>query len=171
MRKALLHSKPDKVSGPDGITNRILKACSQKLIPLLTPLFQGCVTLGYHPRAFREAHSVTLKKPGKPDYSTPKAYRPIALLNTLGKALKAVMADKITYLAEEFKLLPDTQMGARRNRSTESALELLVEQIHTVWNQGRDIVATLLSMDVAEAYSMVSHLRLLHNMRKRKIPQ
>ena len=43
------------------------------------------------------------------------------------------MANKITYLAVEHNLLPVTQMGARKNRSTESALELLTEEVHTTY--------------------------------------
>lgn len=35
----------------------------------------------------------------------------------------------------------------------------------------RDKVATLLSMDAARAFDTVSHLRLIHNLRKRKIPE
>ena len=161
----------DKASGPDGISNRILKACAEKLTDLLTPLYQACVTLAYHPRAFKIANTITLKKPGKDDYTTPKAYRPIALLNTMGKVLEAVIARRITHMAESNNLLPDMQMGARRGRSTESALELLTEQVHTVWGQGNDKVATLLSMDVAGAFDTVSHQRLIHNLRKRKIPK
>lgn len=84
-----------------------------------------------------------MKKPGKSDYTTPKAYRPIALLNTLGKVFKSIIGRKITYLAEKYRLLPEAQMGARKNKT---ALELLTEQIHTVWGQGNDKVATLLSI-------------------------
>ena len=80
------------------------------------------------------------------------------------------MADKISYLAESLHLLPDAQMGARRGRSTETALELLTEQVHAVWGQGKDKVATMLSLDVAGAFDTVSHVRLLHNLKKRKIP-
>ena len=163
--------KSDKAPGPDGITNKILKACSTKLAELLTPLFQACVTQAYHPREFKRANTITLKKPGKKDNTSPKAYRPIALLNTMGKVLEAVIAKKITHIAEQHRLLPDTQMGARRGRSTESALELLTEQVYTVWGQGNDKVATLLSMDVAGAFDTVSHRRLIHNLRKRKIPK
>lgn len=137
VQHAIRRPKVDKTPGPDGITNRILRACSHELGELLTPLFQACVTQAYHPLAFREAQTVTLKKPGKPDYTTPKAYRPIALLNTLGEVLESIMANKIIYLAEKFELLPDSRMGARKNRSTESALELLTEQVHTVWGRAR----------------------------------
>ena len=162
--------KPDMAPGPDGIANRIVKACSEKLSDLLTPLFQACIDQAYHPRTFKTANTITLRKIDKDDYTAPNAYRPIALLNMLGKVMESIMSKKITHLAETHRLLPDTQMGARRGRSTETALELLTEQIHTVWGQGNDKIATLLSMDVAGAYDTVSHRRLIHNLRKRKIP-
>lgn len=139
---------------------------------MLTPLFQACIEQSYHPCAFKTANTIVMKKPpGKLDYTIPKGYRPIALLNTLGKAFESIMAEKLTYLAETHGLLPDTQMGARRGKSTESALELLTEQVHTVWGQGKNKVATLLSIDVAGAFDSVSHRRLIHNLRKRKISQ
>jgi hypothetical protein len=49
-----------------------------------------------------------LRKPGKGDYLNPSAYRPIALLNTLGKTLESVIAGRITETAESYGLLPDT---------------------------------------------------------------
>jgi hypothetical protein len=49
-----------------------------------------------------------LRKPGKPDYLDLKAYRPIVLLNTLGKALEAIMAKRLRYIAETHALLPST---------------------------------------------------------------
>ena len=127
MRKTLLRSKSDKILRLDDITNRILKICSQKLISLLTSLFQECVILEYNSRVFKKTYSVTLKNSRKSNYFTSKTYRSIVLLNTLNKTLKIVITDKITYLTKKFKLLSDTQMKARRNRSTKSALKLLVE--------------------------------------------
>lgn len=161
----------DKAPGPDGISNRVLKACAATVSALLTPVYQACVDLAYHPKAFKIANTVALKKPGKDDYTNPKAYRPIALLNTMGKVLESIMSKKITHLAETHKLLPETHMGARRGESTETALEMLTEQVHTVWGQRGDKVASLLSIDVAGAFDTVSHPRLIHNLRKRHIPQ
>jgi retron-type reverse transcriptase len=60
-------------------------------------------------------------------------------------------------------------MGNRTNRSTETALELLVEQIHTVWKT-RNQVASVLSLDIARAFDTVNHLRLLDNLRKKGVP-
>jgi hypothetical protein len=56
-----------------------------------------------------------LAKPGKKpaDYKTPAGYRPIALLPTIGKVIEAVLAERITYMAESMNLLPEEQMGNR----------------------------------------------------------
>ena len=53
------------------------------------------------------------------------------------------------------KLLPKQQMGARKKRSTESALETLTDAIHTVFGCGKQNVASLLSLDVAGAFYII----------------
>ena len=45
----------------------------------------------------------------------PGAYRPISLLNTIGKLLEAVMARRLSFFAEKYGLLPDTQFGEVRD--------------------------------------------------------
>ena len=84
----------------------------------ITGLFITSIDLGYHPKRWRSAKIVVLRKPGKPDYSVPGAYRPISRLNTLGKLLKAVMAQRLSHLAEKHGLLPDTQFGGRQDHRT-----------------------------------------------------
>ena len=130
---AIRRLKANKASDPVSIPNRILQTCIEKLADILTLLFQACAKQSYHPQAFKIANTIVLKKPsGKADYTIPKGYRPIALLNTLGKALESIMAKKITYLADKFHLLLKTQMGAYWRKSTETALELLTKQVHSV---------------------------------------
>ena len=170
MLVAIKRPKADKAPGPEGISNQILQAYSNKLSKMLILLFQVCIKHVYHPHAFRTAHTLALKKMGKnKDFTISKGYCPIALLNTLSKTLESIMAKKITYLTEEYKLLPDTQMEGQSGRFTESALELLTEQVHTVWGQRSDKVATLMSMDVAGAFDTISYQHFIHNLQKRKI--
>lgn len=59
----------------------------------------------------------------------PKAYRPIALLNTLSKLLEALIASRMSYLAEAHGLLPDNHFGGRRGQGTETALHAALEAI------------------------------------------
>lgn len=44
------------------------------------------------------------------DHAQPKAYRPIAMLNTLGKAMEAIMADQLVSLADTYHL-PSRHIG------------------------------------------------------------
>jgi hypothetical protein len=159
----------DKCPGPDGIPNRFLKAMGEPLVLAIHSLIQACITIEYFPQTFRHARTIVLKKPSKPNYHLAGAWRPIALLNTIGKVFETVLATQLRTVAEENHLLPASQMGNRRGRSTESVLELLVAQIRTVWESKRH-VASVLSMDITGAFDTVNHTRLLDNLRKKGIP-
>ena len=76
---------------------------------------------------------MVLKKLGKLDYSVPGAYRLISLLNTLGKILEVVIVRSLSFWAETYKLLLDTQFGGRPGHNTEQALLVLANAIDRVW--------------------------------------
>jgi hypothetical protein len=171
IRDALQHAASDKALGPDQIPNKILKDAEEWLIPHLHKLFNATTRIGYHLKAWKAAITLAIRKPNKEDYTSIEAYRPIALLNIMGKLLELVMARKLSELAENNGTLPETQMGARKGRSTETALQLLTEQIYTIWKlPGKQRVATILYIDISGAFDNVSHIRLLDNLRKRKTP-
>ena len=161
----------EKAPGPDMIPNWMLKNCRKTLAKALTDLFNGCLSTGYHPTSYKESLTIVLRKPQKPSYDTPKSYRPIALLNTIGKLLEKLVANRISTAAERYRLLPDEQMGARPNRSTISAVGLLTEQIHAIWGNDKKRVASILSLDISGAFDNVSHARLIHNMRMKGLPR
>jgi hypothetical protein len=73
---------------------------------------------------------ITLQKPGKPDYTKLKAFRPILLLLTISKGLEAVIAVRLSYLIEEYSLLLKNYFRVRLKRSTKQALNVLVERIY-----------------------------------------
>jgi retron-type reverse transcriptase len=60
-------------------------------------------------------------------------------------------------------------MGGRKGRFTETALELLIEQIYTIWTSKKHI-ATLLSIDILGAFDTINHIRLLDILRKKGLP-
>ena len=150
--------------------NRLLRAVYKGLKKQFRHLFQACYDLGYHPRPFKEANTIILKKPQKTDYSEPKAYRPIALLDTLRKALEAVISIRIREYAEANRLLLEEQMGARKGRSVETALESITDAVYIVWSMGGANIASLLLLDIARAFDNVSHERLLYNLKVKGIP-
>ena len=173
IQKIIQKFKPDKAPGPDGITNRILRILSETAGNKLAHLANTCITLGHFPSQFKEAITVVLPKPGKP-VEEAGSYRPIALLNTIGKVIETAVVDRIRQILEETNGLPQTQMGARKGRSIISALQLLTEQIYTAWNSpmrdGQRFIVSALCLDMAGAFDYVSHERLIHELRKKGIP-
>ncbi|KAI6789402.1 hypothetical protein KC331_g213 [Hortaea werneckii] len=169
--EAIKSTSPLKAPGPDGLPNRVLQAAADNIVGHLTIVFNQSLHIGYCPAHFRSSTTVVLRKPGKDNYTIPKAYRPIALLNTIGKIMDAVMARRLSYLVETYHVLPNTHIGGRKLRSTEHALHMIIERIYKAWNSGRGKVASLLLLDVSGAFDNVSHERLLHNLRTRRVDE
>src|SRR5438045_6494355 len=46
--------------------------------------------------------TITLRKTGKDDYTKPKSYWPIALLDTIGKIMESIIAIRISYWVEHY---------------------------------------------------------------------
>src|SRR5436190_4314811 len=164
--------KQKKFSAPglDGTPNAFLKAMGEPFAEATAALTQACWQLAYYPKHFRRARTIALRKAGKDFYTSPRAWRPIALLNTVGKIIEAATAEQIRRMAEEHNMLPAYQMGARQGRSTETALDLLVNQVHEIWRDG-DHVASLLSLDITGAYDRVVRDRMVHVLRAKGIPE
>lgn len=87
---------PNKAPGPDDIPNRALVLGLPVILPALIIFFNLCLGMGHRPQCFKAATTVGLRKPGKGDSSEVGAYRPIALLPTIGKALEAIIAKRIS---------------------------------------------------------------------------
>jgi hypothetical protein len=134
----------------------------------IVEIFQASIRLSYFPSLWKAAKIVVLPKGGR-DLSLPKSYCPISLLATLGKALEAVVANRVSVLVEKHGLLLLNYFGARRRRSCEHALNILVEKIFDAWREGK--VLSLISFDVKGAYNGVDRNVLLWRLRERRIPE
>lgn len=109
-----------KAPGPDYIPNGVLKLAMgvPAFLEAIKALINACYRQGYCPVHFKELITVALPKPGKSDYTSIKAYRPIVLLNTLGKAMESVIATRLSYHGEN-GALPNQVIGGRKLRATE----------------------------------------------------
>ncbi|MBW0544473.1 hypothetical protein O181_084188 [Austropuccinia psidii MF-1] len=85
--------------GRDQIPNELLKIASNSLAPYLKEFFNGCLQNGYFPLRWKRALTAIIRKSGKDEYSDPKEYLPIALLNTLGKLFEKIINDRLSFLA------------------------------------------------------------------------
>src|SRR5437588_4027824 len=126
---AIISSSSTKAPGPDGLGFECIKMAYRAIPDYFDTLYEVLLRYGYHPKAWREATIVIIKKNGKPDYSAPKAYRPISLLNCLGKISEKIMATRLAHMAEKHHLLQNLQIGGRPKRSAVDAAMFLTTKI------------------------------------------
>jgi len=110
-----------------------------------------------------------MQKLDKKDYFNAKIYKLIVLLNTLSKVLKFIIFEHLQNVIKACDLILNTQMRVCKHRSIDMTLQLIIENIHTVWSDMRRRVISLLSLNKKSAFDNVMHSRLLHDMKKRKV--
>ncbi len=165
VKQTIRRVKADKASSASDISNRALQVSLAELISVLTSLFNTCVTHKYHLKQFKKTQTIVLHKSKKSNYIDSKTYRLIALLDIMSKALKLIMIKRLSDIVETHCMLSNAQMKARRKWFVISTLDLLVDQVHTVWDCEIKYVIFMLSLDIVEAFNQVLHVRLLHTLK------
>ena len=87
----------------------------------------------------------------------------------MAKLLTAVVAEDLSRLVEKHQLLPNTHFGGRPGRTTMDAIHYLADKIKCAWREGK--VVSILFLDVEGAFPNAVKERLIHNMKKRRIPK
>ena len=155
-----------KAKGVDGLPYEALKMCRGVIGPYLLRIFNACFKLRLHPDHFKDTITIIILKPTKSP-ELPNSYRPIALLNTIGKVFERLIADKFKELVLTWDLLPHTQFGAP-GKSTTLALEHLNNTIYTGWRLKKKV--SLLGLDLTGAYDHIKRPQLLETLKSKKIP-
>ena len=124
LHKAITKLSTYKALGPDKVANVVFQHCPS-LRPYMLTLFNAVFTHRTYYDPWRESITGILWKPGHSDYSAPKAYCPITLLNTTAKLLSALVTERVSYILETHGLLPPTHFSGRPGHSTEDSLLLL----------------------------------------------
>ncbi|KAI0994911.1 hypothetical protein K3495_g13269, partial [Podosphaera aphanis] len=152
----------------DELTSSCLRLAWPTLGDRITKLFNSCVQLGIHPRAFKRATVVILPKPGKRDRSIPKSYRPISLLSCLGKGLERLIARRISYWALKLQIIACDQCSAVGHRSASDLTTALVCDVRQAWRDKK--VAGVVTVDVKGAFDGVLRNRLIYRLRTQGWP-
>ena len=113
IQQQLWRIKPFKAPGPDSIPNIVLSKSTDLIVDRLYYIYKAMLERKLLYKPWKASTMVVLRKLGKPCYDRLKAYRPIALLNTMWKVLMAIVANHITFLAEKHQLLPANHFGGR----------------------------------------------------------
>ncbi|EFY95407.2 Endonuclease/exonuclease/phosphatase [Metarhizium robertsii ARSEF 23] len=149
--------------GADNITVKLLRAVWDVIGGHVRHLYDGCLSLGHHPKAFREAEVVMIPKPGRRNLSTPRAWRPISLLSCLGKGLERLIARRLAWASIHYGVLHSQQAGALPKRSAVDLVAALIHDIEEAFARGE--VATLVTADIQGAFDTAMCNRLVLRLR------
>ena len=128
--------------------------CLSKIINIA----DTCINLGHWPKYFKVSTTVVIPKPNKTSYDTPKAFRPIVLLNTLSKLIEKVIAERLQHLVASNDFIHPSQLRGLKFKSTTDAGVVLTHIIRSGWAKGRS--TSSLAFDISQFFPSLNH-RLL----------
>ena len=105
-----------KATGPDSISNRLLKEFAVPLSEPLADFFNFSIRSGKVPKLWKEVNSSPICK--KDDPSIVSNYRPISLLNTLGKVLEKIVHKHVFNFCRDNSIISTLQSGFVSGDST-----------------------------------------------------
>ena len=153
--------KNKKAPGESGISNQMLKKFPDEFIINLVQIFNASLSLGLFPENFKKAITVMIPKP-KGDSQNPLNYRPISLLETIGKIYEFIINSRLKWYLEANNLLNDLQFGFRPGRSCHTSIHLMIEFITNAQKKGLPVY--MLSKDVEKAFDKVYHPSLIYKI-------
>jgi len=122
VRKALAGTSNKSTPGPDGIRYKLIKRVLDLKLgwKLIREVAENLIKRKI-PKEWQHSKVVMIPKPGK-DHGKTKSWRPINLINCIGKLVEKVVADRL----QESGLLHRHQFGSVKDRSaTEAALRVV----------------------------------------------
>src|SRR6202789_2695412 len=155
LRKASNRSAP----GQSGHTWMLVKWAWEADSDRIVNLLEACLKAGHHPRLWKEAIVSVIPKPKRADYTLAKNFRPISLLECLGKLLEKVVAKLIYRDMSKHALIPTTQFGGRNASSTLDAGLTLLHDIQSAHQAG--LKAGILLFDIQGYFDNINHERLI----------
>jgi hypothetical protein len=151
VHEAIKGLKLSKAPGHNSIPKRALKHPPKHAVYLFVLIFNAVLRTHHFPPVWKHARVTSVLKPGK-DPAQLMSYRPISLLDTIGKLFEKILLTRILHEVGECRLLRDEQFGFRPKHSTSLQLAHL-ERITR--NFGEKRLTGAVFLDVAKAYDTV----------------
>ena len=123
-----------------------------------------CIDLGYWPNHFKRLLMIIIPKPNKPSYNSPKSFRPIILLNTLGKLIEKVIGERIQFHIIANNFIHPSQLKGLKFKSTIDAGIVLTYIIHLGWSKNTS--TSILAFNIAQFFPFLNHRLLLQIIHK-----
>ena len=121
------------------------------------------VTSGQVPTAWKLGRLIPIPKAGK-DPGFVESYRSVCLLACPGKLVDRIVTTRLDFIVEQKGILPHSQAGFRRGRTTEDPLLDLISDVHDLRAHGKRVDKSPLALhllDLEKAFERVDPWILL----------
>ena len=108
--------------------------------------------------------TIVISKPNKSLYNHPKAFCPIVLLNTLGKLIEKVVAERLQFIVTSNDFIHPSQLGSLKFKSTADAGIALTHIIWSGWAKGRS--TSSLVFNISQFFPSLNHNILILILKK-----
>ena len=152
--------KAKSSTGPDGISNNLLKKLVSVLKGPLCRIFNMSLKQGVFPDSMKLAKTIPLFKAG--EQLLADNYRPISLLPVISKILEKHVYHCQNEHLELNDIMYSRQFGFHKNRSTSDAAANLVGEVLTAFEQNSMVLS--LFIDLKKAFDSVSHSLILKKL-------
>ena len=146
-----------KATGPNDLSNRILRELSKELSILYCSLFNQSLRAGIVPSSYKEANVCPVPK--KDNSTDVTNYRPISLLNSEDKVLERLVFKHLFNHLRGNNLLSSLQSGLLPGDSTVNQLTFLYNIFCQALDSGKEVWAVF--CDISKAFDRVWHAGLL----------
>lgn len=170
IKTAVKDLRTGRAPGPDCIPAIVVKATIIHEENYILEVFNNIWTKCMFPKIWKKGKLVLIEKPKK-EKNAKQTYRPICLLNEMGKLYERLINKKLQEDIEKKGGLSDLQFGFRKGKSTVDALSQVME-ISRAANSGiyknRDF-CMLITVDVKNAFNSAPWKHIIAAMRKRNL--
>ena len=153
---------PNKATGPDGISCKMLLLCGDTVTLPLKILFTNILSTGIYPNTWKLANVTPIHK--KSDKQLIKNYRPVSLLPICGKILEKIIFNQLYSFLNTNNLITKKQSGFRPGDSTTNQLLDFVDTIHQSFDANPTLEVRAVFMDISKAFDKVWHEGLIFKL-------
>ena len=158
----LINLDVSKATGPDGISNRLLKEAAVSIAEPLSHLFNYSMSIGYFPEQWKIANVIPIYKKDNPMICN--NYRPISLLCCVSKVFEKILFNHMYAFLKKNKLLNRNQSGFTPGDGTINQLINICNKIYSQFDNSDEVLAVFL--DLSKAFDKVWHKGLIYKLKK-----
>ena len=165
IKDVIVNLDPNKASGPDLISNKMIKQVAGAIAKPLQIIFNHSLRESVFPDFWKLGNLVPLFKKG--DKSLAANYRPVSLLSNIGKIQERIVFKQIYNHLSSNNLLFKYQSGFRPGHST--AFQLIDIFHHICQSYDEKQYSCMVFCDISKAFDKVWHKGLLFKLRQNGI--